>query len=458
MKKFRWLSLIVVLMLLLSLSPAIAQGEKTTSLPIAEGDWYIVELDAPALVTYAKSAIATAMTVRGKLNVNASVSQTYIEQLKADQAVFSGALTRAIPGAEIGYDYQIALNALAVKLPDSEQKTLFALGALPDVKRVTPQRIYTAQMDYSLPLINAPAMWAQLGSRETAGAGVKIAIIDSGVDPDHMLFDGTGWSYPAEGTWPKGYCEIDPTFCNGKIIAARYYTPTLVVNPGEVNTPQDIHGHGTHVGGTAAGNIVTATYGTSTPEISGVAPGAWLMAYKGLFQNTAGTRSTGSSIMLAAAIEDAIADGADIVSCSWGSDDWEYDDPLTAAYEAAADAGIIVVFSTGNSGPAYNTTGSPTSPKFIEVGASTTLRAYYNEINVTAPEPVSPTLQSFPATQFNDINAAGMPTGPIGPLPYIPCDLLGMPDTSLPGVTEGITQTEPYSSTGWIALIPRGDF
>ncbi|MBN2390068.1 MAG: S8 family serine peptidase [Anaerolineae bacterium] len=458
MKKFRWLSLVVVLMLLLSLSPAMAQNAKIVPLPTAEGNWYIVELDAPALVAYAKSAATTAMIVGGKLNVNTSASQAYIEQLKADQAVFSGALARAIPGAEIGYNYQIALNAVAVKLPDSEQKTLFALGALPDVKRVTPQRIYTTQMDYSLPLINAPAMWAQLGGRENAGAGVKVAIIDSGIDPDHVLFDGTGWSYPAEGTWPKGYCEIDPTFCNGKIIATHYYTPTLAVNPGEVNTPQDMHGHGTHVGGTAAGNIVTATYGTSTPEISGVAPGAWIMAYKGLFKNIAGTSSTGSSIMLAAAIEDAIADGADVVSCSWGSDDWEYDDPLTAAYEAAVDAGLVVVFSTGNSGPVYNTTGSPTSPKFIEVGASTTMRAYYNEINVTAPEPVSPTLQSFPANQFDDIDVAGMPTRPIGPLPYIPCDLLGLPDTSLPGVTEGITQTEPYSSTGWIALIPRGDF
>ncbi len=458
MKKFHWLSLIVLLTLLLSLSPAMAQDDQTVPLPTAEGNWYIVELNAPALVTYAKSTATTTMTVGGKLNVNTSASQAYIEQLKADQAVFGAALARAIPGAEIGFDYQIALNAVAVRLPDSEQKTLFALGELSGVKRITPQRIYTAQMDYSLPLINAPAMWAQLGGRENAGAGIKIAVIDSGIDPDHVLFDGTGWSYPAEGTWPKGYCEIDPTFCNGKIIAAHYYTPTLVVNPGEVNTPQDVHGHGTHVGGTAAGNHVTATYGTSTPEISGVAPGAWIMAYKGLFQDTAGTSSTGSSIMLAAAIEDAIADGADVVSCSWGSADWEYDDPLTAAYEAAVDAGIVVVFATGNSGPTYNTTGSPTSPKFIEVGASTTERAYYNEVSVTAPTPVSPTLQSFPANQFDDIDPTAMPTGPIGPLPYIPCDLLGLPDTTLPGVTVGITQTEPYSSTGWIALIPRGTY
>ena len=106
----------------------------------------------------------------------------------------------------VAYDYQIVLNAVAVKLPDSNLKTLAAIKEMQGVKRVSPQRIYTAEMDYSLPLINAPEVWSQVGGRDNAGAGIKVAIIDSGIDPDHALFDGTGWSYPAEGTWPKGYC------------------------------------------------------------------------------------------------------------------------------------------------------------------------------------------------------------------------------------------------------------
>jgi subtilisin family serine protease len=457
MKKFSWLSLIVVLTLLLSLSPAIAQEEESASLPTAEGNWYIVELTAPSLAAYAKSAAVSAMTVQRKLNVNALASQAYVEKLKADQAAFGAALTRAIPGTEIGYDYQIALNAVAVHLPDSDQKTLFALGALSDVKRITPQRIYTTQMDYSLPLINAPAMWEQLGGRDNAGEGLKIAVIDSGIDEAHPLFDGTGWDYPTEGVWPKGYCAEAGGFCNGKIIAARWYTPTIPINTAEVLTPHDVRGHGTHTSGTAAGNIVTATYGAEETQISGVAPGAWIMAYKGLYLNSAGTQSSGSNIMLAAAVEDAILDGPDVINCSWGGDQWEYDDPITAAYEAAVDAGIVVVFSAGNSGPSYNTGGNPYSNKFIEVGASTTERAFYDEVSVTAPTPVSATLQSIAANEFNDIDASAIPTETIGPLPYIPCNLEGNPDTTLPGVTEGITLTEPYAS-GWIALIPRGTY
>ncbi len=457
MNKHTWISLIVVVSLLLSALPVLAQ--EAPPLLESEGNWYIVELEAPALAVYAHSSDARfrEMADGGRLNVHTLASQAYIRRLQADQAVFRAALGKLIPAALVAYDYQIVLNAVAVQLPDSSFATLAKIKALPGVKRISPQHFYEADMDYSLPLIQAAALWGQLGGRADAGAGVKVAIIDSGIEPTHALFNGAGWDYPTEGQWPKGYCSENASFCNGKIIAARYYTPTSPVNENEVNTPLDIHGHGMHVAGTAVGNIVTATYGTSSPQISGVAPGAWVMAYKALFKTVDGTQSSGSSINLAAAIEDAIADGADVVNCSWGGDEWEYDDALASAYDAAVDAGVTVIFSLGNSGPGYNTAGSPNSPKLIEVGASQTVRAYYNSISVTAPTPVSPTLQNFPAEQFNDIAPSAIPTQTVGPLPYIPCDLLGNPDFTLPGVTVGITETEPYAS-GWIALIPRGTY
>ncbi|MFN2157173.1 MAG: S8 family serine peptidase [Anaerolineae bacterium] len=461
MRSVKWARFAIIFVLLLSLTPVAAQGpsDKLSDVPLfaSEGNWYIVQLDKPSLAAYAQSGTGQISTtgLRGGLDVNAAASQTYIGQLEQDQALFAQSMAGAIPGAQVGYDYQIVLNALAVKLPDSRLETLLALRNLPGVKRISAQRIYTVELDYSLPLIDAPALWSQLGGRDEAGSGIKVGVIDSGIDPDHPMFDGTGWSYPATGTWPKGYCASDPSFCNAKIISARYYTPTLTVNPAEVLTPQDLHGHGSHTAGTAAGNRVTASYGTSTPEISGVAPGAWIMAYKALFLNQAGTSASGSNIMLAAAVEDAIADGADVLNNSWGGTAWELDDPLAAAYEAAVDAGVVVVFSAGNSGPDYGTVGSPTSGKFIEVGASTTARAYYNALAVTAPTPVSATLQSFAGNQFADIAPAAMPTTTVGPLPYLPCDLTGVPDLGLAGVTVGITETAPYAS-GWIALIPRG--
>ncbi|NLF11205.1 MAG: S8 family serine peptidase, partial [Anaerolineaceae bacterium] len=461
MKNRRWLLLALILVLVLPMSSTLAQVPPQTDGPaagptIAEGNWYLVEFEAPPLAVHARSeeAAARAMFTGGKLNVESAASQSYVNQLVEQQSQFQAALVRAIPGATVHRSYQVALNAVAVQLPDSELETVKALWAQPGVARVTPQMIYTVDMDYSLPLIDAAALWSQVGGRDQAGAGIKIADIDSGINPTHPLFDGTGWSYPTTGTWPKG----DTAFTNGKIIAARYYPPTFDVSTEEEASPQDHHGHGSHTAGTAAGNRVMATYGTSTIEVSGVAPGAWLMVYKGLFLDETGTGATGSNLMLAGAVEDAIKDGADVINNSWGSTAITFpaDDPLTKAYEAAVDAGIVVVFSTGNSGPGYNTTGNPSSPKFIEVGASTTERAYYNTISVTAPTPVDPALASFPGNEFSDIGPSAIPTTTIGPLPYLPTDLLGVPDLSLPGMFEGITETAPYNG-GWIALIPRGE-
>ncbi len=475
MKKFSWLTLMLILTLVLSLAPATAQApdeaEGLASAPVmAGGNWFIAEFEDSPLAVYATSGAGdvSAMTVGGKLNVNTPASQAYISRLKNQQAAFMASLSQIIPGARVERGYQIVLNAVAVELPSSDLETLNELWAMPGVKRVSPQQIYTVDMDYSLPLINASTLWNQLGGQDAAGAGIKVAVVDSGIDSDHPLFDGTGWSYPTTGTWPKGYCADHASFCNGKIIAARYYTPTFEVNAGEELTPQDHHGHGSHTAGTSAGNRVTASYGTSTPEVSGVAPGAWIMAYKGLFLNAAGTNASGSNIMLAGAVEDAIADGADVINNSWGSSTivMPENDPLIQAYEAAVDAGIVVVFSTGNAGPGYNTAGSPTSPKFIEVGASTTKRAYYNTLEVTAPTPVTDTLQSFPATEMSDIDASAVPTTTIGPLPYLPTGLTGELLTTVtetvgslvvPTVTVGITQTVPYS-TGWMAVIPRGTY
>ena len=119
-----------------------------------------------------------------------------------------------------------------------------------------------------LPLIKAPEAWTLVGGRDTAGAGVKVAVIDSGIVPEHPMFDGSNFEAP-EGLPDDDYCAtVDASFCNGKLILARHYTPTDI-NETEVDTPYDVDGHGVHVVGTAVGNRVTDSQGT---ELSGVAP------------------------------------------------------------------------------------------------------------------------------------------------------------------------------------------
>jgi subtilisin family serine protease len=229
----------------------------------AEGNWYIVELEKPGLAVQAKSDVSTNYeNASGKLDVNLPTSQEYIAGLVSDQAAFTSALTNAIPSAIVSRGYQVVLNALAVQLPNSEMETLRTLASLPGVTRISPQQIYTISLDYSLPLIKAPDLWNELGGRAAAGSGIKVADVDTGIDPTHDMFAGAGWSYPSVGTWPKGYCAEVTGFCNGKIIAARFYAPTFPVNEGEELTPRDVTGHGSHTAGIAAGNVVTASYGT----------------------------------------------------------------------------------------------------------------------------------------------------------------------------------------------------
>jgi subtilisin family serine protease len=482
------LSMLTVLTMLLVLLPTatlanppqpVSDGPEVASGAVTDAGWVIVELNDPPLAAYhggIKDLPGTANTVTGeaRLNVESPASQRYISYLRGQQAQVATDISKAVPGASVERTYQIVLNALAVKL--AKDSDIARLRHLPGVKSVTPQRIYTVDMDYSNPLIGSPTLWAQMGGPRNAGKGIKVADIDSGITTDHPFFaadNGTPADPSDDFTSPAGYPKGVAAFTNGKIIAARYYTPTFIVNVGEELTPRDIDNHGTHTAGTAVGNYgTTATYGTATTTVSGVAPGAWLMAYKGFFHNEAGTTASGSNIMLAAAVEDAVADGADVINNSWGSTPIQVpqDDPLGVAYEHAVDAGVVVIFSNGNSGPGFNTVGAPAqSPKFIAVGATYTKRAFYNELAVTAPsDPPTVTipgvLTSFPATQMSDIAPTAVPTMTIGPLSYLPCNLQGNPNLTpltlsggyvMPTVTVGITQTSPYKD-GWIAIIPRG--
>ena len=112
------------------------------------------------------------------------------------------------------------------------------LSNMPGVKYVVRDSIVHAHMDASLPLIKAPEAWALVGGRDTAGAGMRVAIIDSGIVPEHPMFDGTNFEAPAERP-DDDYCAtVDASFCNGKLIVARHYTPPDI-DDSEIDTPYD---------------------------------------------------------------------------------------------------------------------------------------------------------------------------------------------------------------------------
>lgn len=376
---------------------------------------FIVQLASPPLVDKISPQGAHAPSP-GRLQVNTPDAQSYINQLKAEQAAFVSSMQAALPGSSVSTymnesgatvqaTYQVVFNGLAVdpgKMDAAEARTI--LARLPGVKHV--YRDYARQPDLyaSLPLINAAAAWnnAAIGGMANAGKGVKFASVDGGVYGGKYypaaMFDGTGFSYPPG--WPADGLGLTDNN-NGKVIASRAYFRTWdPPAPGDEHAWPGVNGtsHGTHTASTAAGNQVVAEFQGVTQTISGVAPAAWVMSYRVFYYSVNGIESFYDAEGIAA-LEDMVKDGADVVNNSWGggpsSLGGEFD-ALDTALINASEAGVFVSMSAGNAGPSQATMDHP-SADYISVAASTTSGTYAaGRFSVTAPTPVNPALQNKP--------------------------------------------------------------
>src|SRR5947208_5363735 len=214
------------------------------------------------------------------------------------------------------------------------------LETLPGVARVYRSVEYHSLLDESVPLINAPELWGP--TRANAGQGIKIGIIDDGVDQAHRFFS------PAGFTMPSGFPKGNTAFTTTKVIAARAFPP-----PGATwkyaSRPFDPaqSEHATHVAGIAAGDY-GATQRAGRP-VSGVAPAAYIGNYKVLTVPTPGVGLNGNSPEIVKGIDAAVADGMDVINLSLG--EAEIDparDIVVKAINAAANAGVVPAIAAGN--------------------------------------------------------------------------------------------------------------
>lgn len=314
--------------------------------------YYIVQLESPSLAVMAADlpgAYNSGVEQGNRLNLASSSAQGYATQLQQEQQNFITALNSRFSNANVERNLQVAMNGLIVSFEgDGEYRS--RLAAMPGVKAVYENSMRHASMDASLELINQPELAAMLGGESRAGEGVKVAIIDSGIRPENPMFASNGHVRPSDLPTDDYCAVVDASFCNDKLTVARFYTPTFTVHADEYISPLDLGGHGTHVAGTAVGNPVVANYEDMEIGISGVAPGATLMVYKALFRTP--ITSSGSDVMLVAALEDAVADGADVINNSWGGGPGAdpAGSPYTAIFAAAEEAGVVVVTAAGNDG------------------------------------------------------------------------------------------------------------
>lgn len=265
-------------------------------------------------------------------------------------------------------------DALVVRMSPARAAEVRGMAGVSSVRSV---RIYHTLLDRSLPLQKVVDAWQQIGGVDRAGLGVKIGIIDTGIDASHPAFQDPSLTIPSG--YPLLNKSTDSAFTNNKIIVARSYT-----NP-NTRKDYDAHdkdGHGTGVAMVAAGLANNGTYG----PITGVAPKAWLGNYK-VFPDD-GTGAPDSLIIRA--IEDAVNDGMDVINLSLGSfpATRPADDSLVRAVENAVAAGKIVVIAAGNDGSVPNTIASPaTAPSAISVGSSWNDRIFASRVLMDGRDP-----------------------------------------------------------------------
>ena len=393
----------------------------------------IVVLKQSPLTTYNGHLAGYAKTRpdHGKLNPNSAAAKKYLGYLKTEHSAFAKWLQTNVPSAKITSQFFLSLNAVAVSLNGN------AIGKLKnntDVLSVEYNALYHPTMSESYKIINASGAWGDAGGRATAGAGIKIGDIDTGIDQSHPFFDPTGFSYPVG--FPK--CDARDSTSHTANASCKYVTPKVIVakvfnNKGNQNgfDAQAVQDHGTHTAGTAAGvtGHDAVVQGVTVDDMSGVAPGAWLGNYNVFPGDVVSARSED----ILNAVDAAIADGMDVLNLSLGGGYHGNNDLLAMGLDNAVAANVVVAVSAGNSGPGGNTIGSPGRARnIITAGAST------NQHFIGEPF-------TYPATGGTTVGAA---VGDFDPLPTASFSVFDTASDGCASVAAG--------AAGKLAIINRG--
>jgi minor extracellular serine protease Vpr len=345
----------IALLSLFAFSAAIgAPSDGPTSRPGQDKSVAIVQLKGDPLATSAK----TKPPQGKKIDFDSATVKSYRANLSALRNDFKVWLRANAPGAKVTGEFDISLNAVSLNLGGERLETI---AAAPLVQRAEYQGLYypTAD-DPDLGIIYAIAAWGGRAGSGTAGAGVKVAIIDTGIDVSHPCFSDTGYASQNQ--------LGDHRFTNNKVIAAKVFNNRTL---SQGFTAEAIQDHGTHVAGTVACNFETpaTVNGVTIPyKMSGVAPRALLGNYN-VFPGEVGNARSEDILN---AMEAAYADGFDVGNMSLGGGSHGIQDLLTIAVDDLDQANMVFAVAAGNSGPGHFTVESPGSAaRALAAGAST---------------------------------------------------------------------------------------
>ncbi|MBU2892881.1 S8 family serine peptidase [Colwellia sp. D2M02] len=317
-------------------------------------------------------------------NANTPAMRAYHLALEAKQK----SVAQGIGSIDINYSFKHTFNGFSAVLTPSQKASLESHPDVIGIWEDKVQHVSTANTPEFLGLTSE----AGQHTLDIKGEDIIIGIIDTGIWPENPSFSDDGsYSDPSTLGW-LGACDsgLDEAFsCNNKLIGARFFkdsfenTYEIQYELGEIDSPRDAAGHGSHTAGTAAGNEAVAStvnidgYAADAGLISGMAPRARIAAYKACWNDSYKDPITGDSQAgcmygdTMAAIDQAVADGVDVINYSIGGSRTDLTTPPTAAMLRASDAGVFVAVSAGNSGrDGAETIGTP-APWITTVGAST---------------------------------------------------------------------------------------
>ncbi|MGN6611139.1 MAG: S8 family serine peptidase, partial [Angustibacter sp.] len=361
-------------------------SERPQALPTRGPVQVMLELDdAPTIAVYRSTLPRGGGAAR-----SAAIRQT--REVKAAQHAVERAFSRSATKARTLYRTHAAYAGVAISTDASRLPALAALPGVKAIHRLTPKSFKNST---TVPMIGAGSVWS--GTSKNTGAGVRIGIIDTGVDYTHKNFGGAGTTaayktahdHEADAvSWPQGavvggYDFVGDKYYPNPLLDTGKPNPDYEPSPSPDANPLDCEGHGSHVAGSAAGRGVTSADQTyAGPWVSGlkpsdfrigpgVAPQASIYALK-VFGCEGSTNVVAEALDWAADPngDGDVSDHLDVVNMSLGGDFASPDDPDAVASNNLSAIGTIVVAAAGNAGDVTDVARSPRNPAPVIGGAA----------------------------------------------------------------------------------------
>jgi len=428
---------------------------------------YVVQMGSDPIAAYegrVRGLAATKPTKGKTIDVQSTNVRRYAEHLEGlhDEAL------RAVGGGRKVYDYKMVFDGFAAVLTPEQAEALRARGDVRNVWEDEKLKPQTNSTPYFLRIGGEDGPWAD----GIVGEGVVIGMIDTGIQPNHpSLADvptpkngkfGPNIPYgPPPATWTGTGCDFgntafnpldEPFTCNNKLLKAQSFSagflagaaPETAFAAGEFLSARDSDGHGTHTSTTAGGNFGVKAEIDAEPvgKVSGMAPRARIGTYKVCWDAPDPDDSGCATSDSMAAIDQAVADGVGVINFSIGGPSTGFTGPDDIAFLFAADAGVFVSVSAGNTGPGAQTIGAPSgAPWVTSVGAAEDNENFGTGLQVSAPAGIAATYEGLEGASPVTLADSGTITGSV-----VPADPLN-----------GCTPlTNGAAVNGHIALIIRG--